>query len=66
MKRIITNMIEKIWFNVDVKPLGRWQIVYCDKKINMKVDMSNEDHCGACTQYVIKPRENNNESVKSK
>lgn len=28
--------------------LGRWSIVYCDKKINQKVDLSNEDHCGVC------------------
>jgi hypothetical protein len=31
--------------------LGRWNIVYCDKKINKKIDLSNEDHCGACDIY---------------
>jgi hypothetical protein len=31
--------------------LGRWNIVYCDKKINKKIDLSNEDHCGACDLY---------------
>jgi hypothetical protein len=32
-------------------PLGRWNIVYCEKKINKKLDLSNEDHCGSCNQY---------------
>ncbi len=36
--------------------LGRWKIDYSDpqfaEKINKKIDLSNEDHCGAC--YKIK------------
>lgn len=28
--------------------LGRWNIVYCDKKINKKIDLANEDNCGVC------------------
>ena len=28
--------------------LGRWNIDYCNKKINRKVDLSNVDHCGPC------------------
>ena len=43
------------WLSYDVRPLGRWQIDYCDKKINRKLDMSNEDHCGPCGQYLITP-----------
>lgn len=35
--------------------LGRWNIVYCEKKINKKLDLSNEDHCGTCNQYNHKP-----------
>jgi hypothetical protein len=31
--------------------LGRWNIVYCDKQINQKLDLSNEDHCGVCDIY---------------
>jgi hypothetical protein len=30
------------------KVLGRWQIDYCNKKIDKKIDLSNEDHCGPC------------------
>jgi hypothetical protein len=36
------------------KPLGRWNIDYCNKKISNKVDLSNEDHCGPCGQYALK------------
>lgn len=40
------------------KHLGRWNIETCDKKINYKIDLSNEDHCGPCGAHdvsVIKP-----------
>ena len=35
------------------KPMGRWNIDECNKKIDQKVDLSNEDHCGPCGQYSI-------------
>ena len=28
--------------------LGRWKIEYCKMKINNKIDLANEDHCGCC------------------
>lgn len=34
-------------------PLGRWRIETCDKKLKNKIDLSNEDHCGPCGQYII-------------
>ena len=34
-------------------PLGRWKIEKCNKKINDKIDLSNEDHCGPCGQYAL-------------
>lgn len=37
--------------------LGRWNVVYCEKKINTKLDLSNEDHCGSCNQYNQKEEE---------
>jgi|GEM_PF-6977769 len=39
------------------KVLGRWNIDYCNKKINNKIDLSNEDHCGPCGQYILNTRE---------
>ena len=48
-------------------PLGRWKIEYCNKKINNKIDLSNEDHCGPCGQYAMEKIEfnNNNKKIKS-
>ena len=34
------------------KPTGRWKIESCNIKINNKIDLSNEDHCGPCGQYT--------------
>ncbi len=56
IKRIIKRIIGE-----DKKVLGRWNIEYCSKKINNKIDLSNEDHCGPCGQYILdktKPRMN--------
>lgn len=56
IKRIIKRIIGE-----DKKILGRWNIEYCSKKINNKIDLSNEDHCGPCGQYILdkkKPRVN--------
>ena len=52
MKYII-NIIKK-FIPIDLpKPLGRWRIEQCNSQMNHKVDMSNEDHCGPCGQYII-------------
>lgn len=37
----------------DKKVLGRWNIDYCPKKTNHKIDWSNEDHCGPCGQHNL-------------
>jgi len=34
-------------------PLGRWKVETCNIKLNNKVDLSNEDHCGPCGEYGI-------------
>ena len=30
-------------------PLGRWHISNSNIQRNLKIDLSNEDHCGTCT-----------------
>ena len=55
MKSIIQIMkcvVQRIIPN-ESKPLGRWNIDYCTQKMNQKIDLSNEDHCGPCGQYII-------------
>ena len=48
----ITNIIKR-FIKDDKKVLGRWNIDYCDKKLNKKIELSNEDHCGPCGQYIL-------------
>jgi hypothetical protein len=50
-------MINKYFTKSDIKPLGRWNIDYCNKKMDKKIDLSNEDHCGPCGQYIIQKTE---------
>jgi hypothetical protein len=54
MRRIIT--ILKTFLPKELpKPVGRWRTEHCDKQRNLKIDLSN-DHCGPCSQYVVKPK----------
>jgi hypothetical protein len=50
---VISNIKSKLNFKEPKKILGRWNIDYCDKKMDKKVDLSNEDHCGPCGNYIL-------------
>ena len=50
--KFITAIIKR-FIKDDKKMLGRWNIEYCDKRMNHKIDLSNEDHCGPCGQYLL-------------
>jgi len=50
----IINLFKKFIIKKDQITLGRWQIDYCNKKMNRKIDLSNEDHCGPCGEYILK------------
>jgi hypothetical protein len=52
MKNIMT-IIKRLIPKQLPLPLGRWRIENCNKQINNKIDLSNEDHCGPCGQYAI-------------
>ena len=41
-------IIRKFFKGSKPVPLGRWQI---NNQTNLKIDLSNEDHCGTCSQY---------------
>jgi hypothetical protein len=56
--KLFINIIKKI-FKEEKRVLGRWNIDYCNKKINKKIDYSNEDHCGPCGQYILNKQINN-------
>ena len=46
-------MMKKIMPKKIPKPVGRWRIEECNKQMNNKIDLSNEDHCGPCGQYAL-------------
>jgi len=39
------------------KVMGRWTIDSSSKKTDLKIDLSNEDHCGPCGQYMLEKKE---------
>jgi hypothetical protein len=51
--KFITTIIKKFTPKDTVRPLGRWRIENCNKQMNNKIDLSNEDHCGPCDQYAL-------------
>ena len=67
MERIITILKRFIPKQLP-KPLGRWKIENCNKKMDHKIDLSNEDHCGPCGQYALEKIElkTNKKIVKDK
>ena len=52
MKQILT-FVTKLLPKHLPGPMGRWRIEKCHKKMNHKIDLSNEDHCGPCGQYAL-------------
>jgi hypothetical protein len=53
LKKYLKNLLKNIVPVEIPKPLGRWKIENCNKKVNDKIDLSNEDHCGPCGQYAL-------------
>lgn len=62
--KFITKILVKLLPKEVTKPVGRWSIEKCNKKTNYKVDLSNEDHCGPCGQYVLTKIELKNNNIK--
>jgi hypothetical protein len=52
--KYLTTIIKKLLMPKKIlKPVGRWGIEICNTKLNSKIDLSNEDHCGPCGQYAL-------------
>jgi hypothetical protein len=62
--KLFTNFINKFFVKEPVVLLGRWNIVYCQQKINKKIDLSNEDHCGTCNS-IQEQKKFKNDNIKS-
>jgi hypothetical protein len=52
MMKGIIKTVKRYIAKEEEKVLGRWKIEKCSKKMNSKVDMANEDHCGPCGEYA--------------
>ena len=63
MISFIQKNIQRQLFKKDVKPLGRWSLVY-DEKLNRKADLSNEDHCCPCGTYALQQQQKNITKIK--
>jgi len=62
--KYITGLLQRILqSDIPKKPLGRWHLDYCTTKINNKIELSNEDHCGSCGQYAIIKNELNKTNI---
>jgi len=64
--KYILSIIKRIFPKNLPNHLGRWRIEKCNKKIDSKIDLSNEDHCGPCGQYVLEKIVSNNNKNSSK
>jgi len=51
---IIKNIFDNKMQIPTPTPLGRWNIKYCNKEIDRKIDLSNEDNCGTSGNYSFK------------
>jgi hypothetical protein len=58
--KFIVDFLKRFAINKENKKiLGRWDLDSCNKKINTKIDFSNEDHCGPCGQYILEKTKQN-------
>jgi hypothetical protein len=55
IKTVVSKLFTKKYITQSTQTtLGRWNVEQCNIKINRKIDLSNEDHCGPCGQYKFK------------
>jgi hypothetical protein len=50
--KFITSIFKR-FVKDEKKVLGRWNIEVCETKMNNKIDLANEDHCGPCGEYQM-------------
>ena len=65
MNKYIITIIKKILPKELPKPMGRWRVENNNTKMNNKIDLSNEDHCGPCGQYALSKIESTKKQTKN-
>jgi len=58
-KPLITKYIFAYESNYIIKSISGL-LENCNKQMNYKIDLSNEDHCGPCGQYILEKVKNKN------
>jgi len=58
--KFIQKIMRKIMQKEQPKQMGRWNLEYCNTKLNNKIDLSNEDHCGEYANIKTKILNNKN------
>ena len=53
--KIFSNITKRFTNKEPKKILGRWNIETCNKRVDRKIDYSNEDHCGPCGLTTVAP-----------
>lgn len=56
MLKSIKTLIRRLVTKDAPNPVGRWRVEECNIKLNSKIDLSNEDHCGPCGQYAMEKK----------
>jgi len=64
--KFFINIVQSILKKELPRPLGRWRIEDCHLKINNRVDLSNEDHCGPCGKYALEKVNDLNKQIQLK
>jgi len=49
----VSKLLIQLFPKTIKRPLGRWNYVKGKKQLDQKIDLANEDHCGACNQYAM-------------
>jgi hypothetical protein len=49
----VSKFLIQLFSKSSEKPLGRWTYIKGKKQLDQRIDLANEDHCGACNQYAI-------------
>lgn len=57
--KLLIDIIKNFSRKENKTSLGRWYIDSCNKKINRKIDLSNEDHCGPCGLTIYNKKTSN-------
>ena len=66
MKYFINKFQTFLFYHKNKTLLGRWNIEKCQKIIDIKINLANEDHC-SCNEYINnKKKLNYNETIKKK